>query len=151
MRNTPRTGRTPSSIGSRGSRARRSLVLLAAVAGLPLTGCGTSGNTDEGREVRLVNHSAWDARVLDCPVCGKQGMLIEGNDTPSSSDDSGMYVGWREKRDWPVTYRVVVHGVRSTCPVITPTPTEPGSVGSRDIIYVVNAKGMCEAGPSSWE
>ncbi|MFD3457398.1 hypothetical protein ACFWVC_35130 [Streptomyces sp. NPDC058691] len=120
--------------------------MATAIAGLALTGCGGTSDADQGLEVRLINYSAWDARVEHCPDCGSHGLVVAGD-----PDGGGAYLGWHEKRPWPVTYRVVVHGVESSCPVITPTPTEPGAVGGRDIIYVVDPGGKCVAGPPSWD
>ncbi|MGW5098956.1 hypothetical protein [Streptomyces sp. NPDC004100] len=119
---------------------RRSLVAAPAVTAFAVTGCG--GSDDEGLAVRVVNQSAWDARVVDCPPCGKHGAVVEG----------GTYVGWNETRPWPVTYKVVVRGVESVCPVIDPEPGKAkGEVGSRDVIYLVDEKGKCVAGPASMD
>jgi hypothetical protein len=49
-----------------------------------------------------------------------------------------------------VTYKVIVRGVESVCPVIDPEPGKAaGEVGTRDVIYVVDETGTCVAGPAS--
>jgi hypothetical protein len=90
--------------------------------------------------VRLVNNSAWDTHVFGCPDCGERGLGVV----------TGSYFGWTEERAWPVTYKVVVRGAESVCPVIDPKPGKAdGEVGTRDIIYVVDKTGKCVAGPAS--
>lgn len=90
--------------------------------------------------MRLVNDSAWDTHVLGCPSCGERGLGVV----------AGSYFGWTEERAWPVTYKVVVRGAESVCPVIDPKPAKAaGEVGTRDIIYVVDKTGKCVAGPAS--
>ncbi|MEU6198304.1 hypothetical protein [Streptomyces sp. NPDC047061] len=101
--------------------------------------------------MRLVNESAWGARVLGCPSCGERGVTVVG-DPDQASDGGGTYFGWTEERTWPVRYRVVVRGVESVCPVIDPEPAKAvGEVGTRDIIYVVDKTGKCIAGPASMD
>ncbi|MER6272388.1 hypothetical protein [Streptomyces sp900105755] len=49
-----------------------------------------------------------------------------------------------------MTYKVVVRGAESVCPVIDPKPAKAaGEVGTRDVIYVVDKTGKCVAGPAS--
>ncbi|MER7179585.1 hypothetical protein ABT404_08885 [Streptomyces hyaluromycini] len=102
--------------------------------------------------MRLVNESAWGARVLGCPSCGERGVTVEGDSDRTSDGGGGAYFGWTEERAWPVTYRVVVRGVESVCPVIDPEPGKAdGEIGTRDIIYVVDKTGTCVAGPASMD
>ncbi|MFE2582684.1 hypothetical protein [Streptomyces sp. NPDC059378] len=111
------------------------------IAAISITGCSSSG--DEGLPVRVVNKSAWDALVVGCPLCGERGVVVEGG---------GTYFGWTEERAWPVTYKIVVRGAESVCPVIDPEPGKAeGAVGTRDVIYVVDESGTCVAGPGSWD
>ncbi|MER6080368.1 hypothetical protein [Streptomyces sp. NPDC001833] len=51
-----------------------------------------------------------------------------------------------------MTYKVIVRGVESVCPVIDPEPGEAdGALGTRDVIYVVDRTGTCVAGPASMD
>ncbi|WP_167450177.1 hypothetical protein [Streptomyces hyaluromycini] len=51
-----------------------------------------------------------------------------------------------------MTYRGVVRGVESVCPVVDPEPAKAdGEVGTRDIIYVVDEAGTCVAGPANMD
>ncbi|MFF5139400.1 hypothetical protein ACFY6U_06655 [Streptomyces sp. NPDC013157] len=51
-----------------------------------------------------------------------------------------------------MTYKVIVRGVESVCPVIDPEPvTADGALGTRDVIYVVDRTGTCVAGPASMD
>ncbi|WP_199553049.1 hypothetical protein [Streptomyces sp. N35] len=134
-------------------RKTRHRVLLLAAAGLAAvsaTGCGGSADAVEGLPVKVVNKSAWDAQVFDCPPCGEHGIKVERD--PDRSAGGGLIAGWDEEREWPVTYRVVVRGVESTCPFIDPAPAKSageGAVGTRDVIYVVDEAGKCVEGPTS--
>ncbi|MFJ8486872.1 hypothetical protein ACIRBZ_00560 [Streptomyces sp. NPDC094038] len=75
-----------------------------------------------------------------------------GDPDRTPEEDGGSYVGWAEERAWPVTYKVIVRGVESVCPVIDPEPGKAeGMVGTRDIIYVVDKTGTCVAGPPSMD
>ncbi|WP_327357698.1 hypothetical protein [Streptomyces sp. NBC_01304] len=77
--------------------------------------------------------------------------MVIGNDDTSGG---GSYFGWDEERAWPVTYKVVVRGVESTCPFIDPEPAKsegPDAIGTRDIVYVVDKTGKCVAGPPSMD
>lgn len=104
--------------------------------------------------MRVVNESAWDAHVVGCPLCGKSSVLLEGDPDRTPGESGGQYFGWFEKRPWPVTYKIVVRGVESVCPVIDPEPgktEDPDSVGTRDVIYVVDETGKCIAGPGDMD
>ncbi|MFD8808905.1 hypothetical protein [Streptomyces sp. NPDC059597] len=128
---------------------RSSLVAALAVTALAVAGCG--GSDDEGLPVRLVNQSAWDARVAGCPPCGERGAVVTG-DPDLKPGEGGTYFGWTETRPWPVTYEVVVRGVESVCPFIDPEAARAeGEVGTRDVVYLVNKKGKCVAGPASMD
>lgn len=101
--------------------------------------------------MRLVNESAWDARIVGCPPCAERGTPLGGN-PHRAPGDGGEYLGWTEKRAWPVTYKVVVRGVESVCPFIDSAPGKAeGAVGTRDVIYIVDESGKCVAGPASWD
>jgi hypothetical protein len=50
-----------------------------------------------------------------------------------------------------VTYKIVVRGVESVCPVIDPEPGKADAVGTRDVIYLVDGAGNCVAGPGSMD
>ncbi|MEY2248348.1 hypothetical protein [Streptomyces sp. BF23-18] len=127
-----------------------SLLTALGIAAVSVTGCG--GADDEGLPVRLVNESAWDARVVACPLCGERGVVVEGDPDRAPGEGGGMYFGWTEKRPWPVTYKVVVRGVESVCPFIDPEPGKAeGAVGTRDVIYVVDETGTCVVGPGSMD
>ncbi|MEU2589041.1 hypothetical protein ABZ612_40885 [Streptomyces avermitilis] len=130
-------------------RPRISLLAALGIAAISVTGCGSSDDAAEGLPVRLVNESAWDAQVVGCPPCKEGGVLVGGDPDRTPGDSGGEYIGWTEERAWPVTYKVVVQGVESTCPVIDPGPGKTGSaagVGTRDIIYAVDETGKCVAG-----
>lgn len=129
-------------------RPLTSLLAALAVTAISVTGCGSSG--DEGLPVRVVNESAWDAQVFGCTQCGKRGVLLEGDPDRTPGSGGGQYLGWFEKRRWPVTYRIVVRGAESVCPFIDPEPGKAeGAVGTRDVIYLVDETGKCVAGPGS--
>ncbi|MGW7426187.1 hypothetical protein ACWGJB_40365 [Streptomyces sp. NPDC054813] len=132
-------------------RPRIALLAALGITAVFVTGCGGSGDDgDEGLPVRLVNESAWDAHVLGCPSCGERGVVVEGDPDRTPGGGGGTYFGWTEEHAWPVTYKVVVRGVESVCPVIDPEPGKAeGTVGTRDVIYVVDKTGMCVAGPAS--
>ncbi|MYT73393.1 MULTISPECIES: hypothetical protein [unclassified Streptomyces] len=123
--------------------------VASVTAVLAMAGCGTFGSSPEheGLAVRLVNTSASDALIVGCPPCGKDGVRVVGDPGPGSG---GAYLGWDEKRAWPVTYRVVVDGVESICPFIDPEPGK-GTIGIRDIVYVVTPVGRCAAGPTTMD
>jgi hypothetical protein len=133
------------------------LLVAIGLAAISVTGCGDSGDAVGGLPVRLVNKSAWDAHVFGCPQCGERGLAVQGD--PDRTSGGGISFGWNEKRAWPVTYKVVVRGVESVCPVIDPEPgktegTDTGGidvVGTRDVIYVVDQTGKCIAGPPSMD
>jgi hypothetical protein len=75
--------------------------------------------------------------------------VVEGDPEQIPGESGGMYFGWIEKRPWPVTYKIVVRGVESVCPVIEPksgNTADPDNVGTRDVIYVVDETGKCVAG-----
>ncbi|MER5793701.1 hypothetical protein [Streptomyces sp. NPDC001980] len=131
-------------------RTRVTLLAALGITAIFVTGCGSSG--DEGLPVRLVNESAWGAHVLGCPSCGERGVTVEGDPDRTPGGGGGTYFGWTEERAWPVTYKVVVRGVESVCPVIDPEPGKAdGELGTRDIIYVVDKTGTCVAGPASMD
>jgi hypothetical protein len=133
-------------------RPRVSLLVALGIAALSVTGCSSSD--DEGLPVQLVNESAWDAHVVGCPPCGERGVVVAGDPDRTPGEGGGQYAGWTEERTWPVTYKVVVRGVESVCPVIDPEPGKTGGadvVGTRDVIYVVDETGKCVAGPGSMD
>ncbi|MFF4355875.1 hypothetical protein [Streptomyces sp. NPDC001604] len=131
-------------------RPRISLLVAAlGIVAVSVTGCGSSD--DEELPVRVVNESAWDARVFGCPQCGKHGLVVVG-DPDRKPGEGGAFFGWTEGRAWPKTYEVVVRGVESACPFIDPEPgKEKGAVGTRDVIYIVDESGKCVAGPASMD
>lgn len=132
-------------------RPRTALLAALGITAIFVTGCGSSGG-DEGLPVRLVNEPAWGAHVLGCPSCGERGVVVVGDPDRRPDGDGGAYFGWTEERAWPVTYKVVVRGVESVCPVIDPEPGKTdGELGTRDIIYVVDKTGTCVAGPPSMD
>ncbi|MEU1033472.1 hypothetical protein ABZ402_33075 [Streptomyces mirabilis] len=130
-------------------RPRISLLVALGLAAFSVTGCSSSD--DEGLPVRVVNESAWDARVVGCPPCGERGAVVEGDPDRTPGEGGGEYFGWTEERAWPVTYKIVVRGVESVCPVIDPEPGKADAVGTRDVIYLVDGAGNCVAGPGSMD
>jgi hypothetical protein len=133
-------------------RALTPLLVATGMATLTVAGCGGTDDAAQGWPVRVVNGSKWDARVLGCPMCGKRGLIVAGDPERAPDDeDGGPYFGWNEERA-RVTYRLVVNGVESTCPVIDPRPStteEEGAIGTPFIVYLVDASGKCVVGPSS--
>ncbi len=102
--------------------------------------------------MHVVNKSAWDAHVFGCPGCGKLGVAVEGEPGRKPGESGGAVMGWTERRAWPRTYKVVVRGVESVCPLINPEPGKAkGTVGTRDVIYVVDESGKCVEGPESMD
>ncbi|MEU5281738.1 hypothetical protein AB0G87_35620 [Streptomyces asoensis] len=124
------------------------MLTATVIAAISLTGCGSSD--DEGLTVRVVNESAWGALVVGCPLCGERGVAVQGDTDGTAGGGGGTYFGWTEERPWPVTYKIVVRGVESVCPVIDPDPggEDPETTGTRDVIYVVDETGTCVAGPA---
>ena len=153
-----RPGRRPSTVSCRSVKRPRMSLLVAAlgIVAVSVTGCGSSddsgGSDDKGLPVHVVNESAWDAHVFGCPGCGKLGLVVEGEPDRKPGEGGGAVFGWTEGRAWPRTYKVVVRGVESVCPSIDPGPGKAeGTVGKRDVIYVVDKSGKCVAGPASME
>ncbi|MER7175971.1 hypothetical protein [Streptomyces mesophilus] len=127
------------------------LLVAAGIAAVSAMGCGSpSADETEGLPVQVVNMSAWDAQVFGCPQCGERGLGVVGD--PDRSAGGGATFGWAEEREWPVTYKVVVRGVESTCPFIDPEPGKSeGAVGTRDVIYLVDETGKCVEGPADMD
>ncbi|MFF4164004.1 hypothetical protein [Streptomyces sp. NPDC001741] len=122
--------------------------MALAIVAVSVTGCGSSD--DEGLPVRVVNESAWDAHMFGCPQCGERGLVVEGDPDRKRGEDGGAAFGWTEEGARPATYKVVVRGVESICPSIDSEPGKAeGSVGSRDVVYVVDESGTCVEGPGA--
>lgn len=131
----------------------RARIALPAALGVAAISVARGSSDDEGLPMRVVDESAWDAHVFGCPQCGELGLVVGGDPDRTPGESGGMYFGWNEERPWPVTYEIVVRGVESVCPFNNPEPgrtEDPGDVGTRDVIHIVDETGKCVAGPGAW-